>query len=62
MEWLDEGYLRANFLSHRVWNSYGAIVDACCAAWNTLMNTPGRFASITHRTWARAVIGWGVWY
>ncbi len=21
-------YLRANFLSHRVWNSYGAIVDA----------------------------------
>jgi len=33
-------YLRANFLSHRVWNSCGAIVDACCAAWNTLMTHP----------------------
>lgn len=50
-------YLRANFLSHRVWDSYTAIVDACCDAWNRLMNTPERLASITHRTWAKAVIG-----
>jgi len=50
-------YLRANFLSHRVWDSYDAIVDACCDAWNRLMNTPERLASITHRAWARAVIG-----
>ncbi len=50
-------YLRANFLSHRVWNSYDAIVDACCDAWNKLMNMPERLASITHRTWARAVSG-----
>ena len=48
-------YLRANFLSHRVWNSYNAIVDACCLAWNKLMNMPQRLASITRRTWARAV-------
>ena len=48
-------YLRANFLSHRVWNSYKDIVDACCNAWNTLMNMPQRLASITRRTWARAV-------
>ncbi len=34
-------YLRANFLNHRVWNSYDAIVGACCAAWNKLMSTPG---------------------
>jgi hypothetical protein len=27
-------FLRTNFLSHRVWESYDAIVDACCAAWN----------------------------
>jgi len=47
-------YLRANFLSHRVWNSYDAIVDACCDAWNKLMNMPERLASITRRTWARA--------
>ncbi len=50
-------YLRANFLSHRVWNSYKAIVDACCDAWNKLMSTPERLASITHRTWAKAVSG-----
>ncbi len=55
MEWQDEGYLRANFLSHRVWNSYDGIVDACCHAWNKLMNRPERLASITRRTWARAV-------
>jgi len=57
MEWQDEGYLRANFLSHRVWNTYNAIVDACCDAWNTLMSTPERLTSITHRTWAKAVGG-----
>ena len=50
-------YLRANFLSHRVWDSYEATVDACCDAWNRLMNTPERLASITRRAWARAVIG-----
>ena len=46
-------FLRANFLSHRVWDSYDAIVDACCHAWNTLMRTPERVASITTRTWAQ---------
>ena len=50
-------YLRANFLSHRVWNSYKVIVDACCDAWNRLMSTPERLASITHRTWAKTVNG-----
>ena len=50
-------YLRANFLSHRVWDSYDAIMSACCDAWNKLMNTPECLASITHRTWARAVTG-----
>jgi len=55
-------YLRANFLSHRVWNSYGAIVDACCDAWNKLKSMPQRLASITRRIWARAVSGKGVWY
>ena len=36
--------LRANFLSHRVWNSHNAIVGACCDAWNRLMSTPERLA------------------
>ncbi len=50
-------YLRANFLSHRVWNSYNAIVDACCDAWNKLMSTPERLASITRRVWAKTASG-----
>ena len=50
-------YLRANFLSHRVWNSYDAIVDACGDAWNKLMSTPERLTSITRRTWAKTVSG-----
>ena len=25
-------FLRANFLSHRVWRGYDAVVDACCHA------------------------------
>ena len=48
-------YLRANFLGHRIWNSYNAIVGACCDAWNKLMSTPERLTSITRRTRAKAV-------
>lgn len=51
-------FLRANFLSHRVWESYEAVVDACCDAWNRLMQMPERIASITQRSWAKQpVIG-----
>jgi len=57
MEWQDGGYLHANFLGHRVWNSYKVVVGACCDAWNKLMNMPQHLASITRRTWARAVNG-----
>ena len=46
-------YLRQNWLSHRVWESYDAIVDACCEAWSKLMRLPERIASITTRTWAQ---------
>ena len=48
-------YMRQNQLSLRVWPDYAAIVEACCTAWNTLMSTPDRIASITRRDWARAV-------
>jgi putative transposase len=34
-------YLRGNWLSHCVWDSYEAILDACCDAWNPLMPNPG---------------------
>jgi hypothetical protein len=49
-------FLRANFLSHRVWAGYEAIVDACCDAWNALMRMPERVTSITSRTWAQVSI------
>src|SRR6185312_1778243 len=45
-------YLRQNQLSLRVWPDYEAIVATCCAAWNALMATPGRLASLTRRDWA----------
>ena len=49
-------YLRQNALSHLVWESYEAIVDACCNAWNDLVATPQRIRSIASRQWA-SVIG-----
>jgi hypothetical protein len=45
-------YLRGNQLSMRVWNSYDAILDACCDAWNRLLGDAARVASITTRDWA----------
>ena len=46
-------YLRQNWLSHRVWDSYDAIGQACCNAWNMLMRSPEQIASITTRGWAQ---------
>ncbi|MBI0539022.1 IS630 family transposase [Roseomonas sp. KE2513] len=46
-------FLRRNLLSHRVWDSYDAIVDACCHAWSTLSSAPEQIASITRRSWAQ---------
>jgi len=50
-------FIRANFLSHRVWETYDDIVEACRNAWNKLMQMPDRIASITQRTWAKPVTG-----
>jgi hypothetical protein len=50
-------FLRANFLSHRVWDTYEEILDACSIAGNKLMQTPERIASITRRSWAKPVTG-----
>lgn len=48
-------YLKQNFLSNRVFNTYDAIVDACCSAWNALMDLPDRIRSIAQREWAKTV-------
>ena len=45
-------YLRANWLSNRVFNSYKVIIDAACEAWNRLTKQPGTIMSIAMREWA----------
>jgi hypothetical protein len=45
-------YLRANKLSSLVWETTEAIMDACEAAWNFLVNDPERIRSIGSRDWA----------
>lgn len=45
-------YLRQNRLSNIVFDTYDAIVDACCDAWNALTAQPGLIRSIATREWA----------
>lgn len=46
-------YLRQNQLAIRLFETYEAIVEACCQAWNALMARPDRIASLTTRDWAK---------
>lgn len=48
-------FLRQNFLSNRAFDTYEAIVDACCAACNKLSALPDRIRSIASREYARTV-------
>ena len=45
-------FLRGNKLSNRVFASYDAIVDACCTAWNWLVQQPDRISTLGTRAWA----------
>ena len=45
-------YLRGNRLSHKVWDSHGAILDDCSTAWNDLAASPELIRSIANRDWA----------
>ena len=45
-------YLRANWLSNRVFENYDAIIDAACDAWNRLIAQPHTIKSIGTRKWA----------
>jgi transposase len=47
-------FLRDNWLSNRVFQSYDDIVAHCCDAWNELMDQPWRIRSIGRRDWADA--------
>ena len=46
-------YLKQNELSNRCYDSYEAIVDAACLAWNNLLKQPQRIRSLTARAWAQ---------
>lgn len=45
-------YLRQNWLSNRVFDSYNAIIDAACEAWQKLLAEPHTITSIGMREWA----------
>jgi hypothetical protein len=42
-------------ISNRVYETYEAIVDACCIAWNKLVAAPARIRSIASRDYAKTV-------
>ncbi len=44
-------YLKEQFLSLRLLNDYGAIVEAACAAWNRLLAEAGRIKSLCSYPW-----------
>jgi transposase InsO family protein len=46
-------FLRGNYLSNRVFDTYDAILDACCQAWNAFIADPERIRSVTAREWAQ---------
>ena len=45
-------FMRDNWLSNRVFQTYDAILDHCCEAWNKLIEQPWRIMSIGMRDWA----------
>lgn len=45
-------YMRANWLSNRVFETYDAIIDAACEAWRKLVAQPDTITSIGMRDWA----------
>lgn len=48
-------YLRKNNLAIRIYQTYDAIVEACCQAWNDLMAIPQRIVSLATRQWAEVL-------
>jgi DDE superfamily endonuclease len=44
-------YLKERFLSQRLLDDYGAIVEAACTAWNRLMAETGRIQPLCPYPW-----------
>src|SRR5438270_3637060 len=45
-------FMRDNWISNRVFESYNDILDHCCYAWNTLIDRPWRIMSLGMPQWA----------
>jgi len=45
-------YLRANWLSNQVFDTYEHIIEAACDAWRNLIDQPQTITSIGMRKWA----------
>ena len=45
-------FLRQNYLSNQVFETYEDIVEACCNAWNKLTSESERITTIAERDWA----------
>ena len=45
-------YMRQNWLSNRIFESYDEILDLCCEAWNKLVALPETIRLIGLRDWA----------
>ncbi len=48
-------FIRDNWLSNRIFKSYGEIVALCCEAWNKLIDQPWKIMSIGRRKWAHGL-------
>ena len=55
-------YMRANWLSNRVFETYDAIIDAACEAWQKLTAQPQIITSIGSRDWTNSVSLNDRWY
>ena len=49
-------YMRANWVSNRIFDHYDAIVEAACEVWKKLTRAPDTIGSIGIRDWAH--VGW----
>jgi transposase len=45
-------FMRDNWLSNRVFQSYDDLLDHCCDAWNKLVDQPWHIMTIGLRDWA----------
>ena len=52
---MSRQFLRQNYLANSVFDSYEAIISACCRARNALIADPDRIISIASRSWADPV-------